>query len=110
MKRGGLIFTLYGCQKSEEGSHLPPLIFLLRGHFAAVIGAGKARRRTRLAMIMIMLFAFSAAGFTNIGAKCANFFHKGAVRLHGFHCQRANIRTFPVKPDAAAQIVVRTFF
>jgi hypothetical protein len=84
-------------------------MLLLRSHVAAELSAGKARLRTRLAMIMIMLFAFSAAGFTNIGAKCANFFHKGAVRLHGFHCQRANIRTFPVKPDAAAQIVVCTF-
>ncbi|KIH40447.1 hypothetical protein SC22_15860 [Bacillus sp. A053] len=61
-------------------------------------------------MIVIMLFAFSAARFTNIGAKCTNFFQKRAVRLHGFDCQGANIRAFPVKPDAAAEIVVRAFF
>ncbi|CUB21155.1 hypothetical protein BN2127_JRS7_00478 [Bacillus subtilis] len=84
-----------------------PLRLLRCCHAAALFSAGKAGLRTCLAMIVIMLFTFSAARFTNIGAKCANFFHERAVRLHGFDRQRANIRAFPVKPDAAAEIVMR---
>ncbi|KFI04210.1 hypothetical protein JN25_02270 [Bacillus sp. BSC154] len=87
-----------------------PLRLLRCCHASALISAGKAGLRTCLAMIMIMLFTFSAARFTNIGAKCANFFHERTVRLHGFDRQRANIRAFPVKPYAAAEIVMRAFF
>ncbi|RPK07296.1 hypothetical protein BSBH6_00920 [Bacillus subtilis] len=75
-----------------------------------MVSAGEAGFRTCLAMIVTMLFTFCAARFTNIGAKCTNFFHERAVRLHGFDRQRANIRALPVKPDAAAETVVRTFF
>ncbi|RAP06563.1 hypothetical protein HS3_03256 [Bacillus subtilis] len=77
---------------------------------AALFSTGEAGFRTCLAMIMIVLSAFSAACFTNIGAKCTNFFHKRAVRLHGFDRQRANIRAFPVKPDAAAEMMLHAFF
>lgn len=110
MKRGGLICTPYGCPNEKEGSFLNPLRPLSRCHAAALFSAGKTGLRTCLAMIVVMLFAFSAARFTNIGAKCADFFHERAVCLHGFDCQRANIRAFPVKPDTAAEIVIRVFF
>lgn len=110
MKRGGSICTPCGCPNEKEGSFMNPLCFLCRCHAAALFSAGIAGFCTCLAMILIMFFAFCAARFTNIGAKCTDFFYERAVRLHRFGCQSANIRAFPVKPDAAAEIVLRAFF
>lgn len=107
MKRDGLICTPYGCP-NKRGFFFEPSF--LRCHAAALFSTGEAGFRTCLAMIMIVLSAFSAACFTNIGAKCTNFFHKRAVRLHGFDRQRANIRAFPVKPDASAEMMLHAFF
>lgn len=98
MKRGGSICTPCGCPNEKEGSFMNPLCFLCRCHAAALFSAGIAGFCTCLAMILIMFFAFCAARFTNIGAKCTDFFYERAVRLHRFGCQSANIRAFPVKP------------